>query len=54
MFLHVLVKDIKDNLKLINNSHIFEPNILRSQLEFLITFHAGTATKCTLVKLREL
>ena len=27
MFLYVLVEDIKDNLKLFNNTHIFEPNI---------------------------
>ena len=27
MLWYVLVKDIKDNLKLINNTYVFEPNI---------------------------
>ena len=28
MFLYMLAEDIKDNLKCINNTHGFEPNIL--------------------------
>ena len=28
MFLYMLIENIKDNLKLFNNTHGFEPNIL--------------------------
>ena len=30
MFLYLLVEDIKNNLKLFNNTHVFEPNIWRN------------------------
>ena len=36
MYLYVLVEDIKDNLKLFNNTHIFEPNILEKSFSILI------------------
>ena len=31
MFLYVLIEDIKTYLKLFNNTHNFEPNILETQ-----------------------
>ena len=32
---YVLVEHIKDNFKLINNTHIFEPNILKKFFSIL-------------------
>ena len=35
MFLYVLVEDIKNNLKLFNNTHVFEPNVLEKLFPIL-------------------